>query len=215
MQNTNYTTLLDTLKETNVKLVVVSKYRSVGQIRPLYNQGQRLFGESRVQELQDKKDELPDDIQWHFIGHLQTNKVKYITEFIDLIHSGDSLRLLETINKEGAKIERKIPVLLQFKIAQEEAKYGLTQEVLQDFDPKNFPYLHFKGVMGMATYTDDETQVRKEFTKLYHIFNTLKNTHFASHPDFSEISMGMSGDYPLAIAAGSTMLRVGSLVFED
>jgi len=215
MNNTNYTTLLNTLKNTSIKLVVVSKYRSVEQIQPLYNLGQRLFGESRVQELQDKQPQLPNDIKWHFIGHLQTNKVKYIAESIDLIHSGDSLKLLNTINKEGEKIDRKIPVLLQFKIAQEDSKYGLTQQDLNDFDPANFPFTLFKGVMGMATYTDDEAQVTKEFTKLHTIFTNLKDTIFTDYSHFSEISMGMSGDYPLAIAAGSTMLRVGSLVFED
>lgn len=213
MHKDNYQKIIDQIEGTAAKLVVVSKTRSLDQIRPFYDQGQRMFGENRVPELVEKHAVLPDDIDWHLIGHLQTNKVKYIADFVGLIHSVDSLRLLEEINKQALKSDRKIPVLLQFKIAQEESKYGLKITDLKDFQAKNYPSIVFRGVMGMASFVDDKTQVTSEFRRLKSIFDKIKISHFSKNADFTEISMGMSGDYEIALAEGSTMLRVGSLVF--
>ncbi len=205
------------LQATNTTLVAVSKTKPVEQILEIYQLGQRIFGENRVQELLSKKDVLPKDIQWHLIGHLQTNKVKYIIDCVDLIHSVDSIKLLQEINKQAAKIDRKIPILLQFKIASEDTKYGFDLPALIPFleseDFGNLQNVAFQGVMGMATFTDDQDQVREEFSILKHIFTQLKNQHFQDNQDFIHISMGMSGDYKLAIEEGSTMVRIGSLIF--
>ena len=182
-----------------------------------YEAGQRVFGENRVQELAEKYEILPKDIEWHMIGHLQTNKVKYMAAFVSLIHGVESLKLLETIDKEGKKHDRVIPCLLQFYIASEETKFGLDMEeakaLLESNDYKQMKNVKIVGVMGMATNTDDEMQVRREFHHLKEIFDELKATYFAENPEFKELSMGMSGDYRIAVEEGSTMVRVGSSIF--
>lgn len=198
-------------------LVAVSKTHPNAAIQELYDQGQRDFGENKVQELVDKHEQLPEDIRWHFIGHLQTNKVKYITSFVHLIHAVDSLKLLKEINKRARNDERRIDCLLQFHIAEEDTKYGLdlaeAREILQSETYNQMENVRVVGVMGMATYTDNEQQVRTEFGRLKHIFDTLKTESFSNSDSFKEISMGMSGDYPLALEEGSTMVRIGSLLF--
>ena len=186
-------------------------------IKECYDIGQRDFGENKVQDLIAKKEVLPKDIRWHFIGKLQTNKVKYMAAFFSLIHGVESLKLLETIDKEGRKKDRVIPCLLQFYIASEETKFGLDMEeakaLLESADYKNMKNVKIVGVMGMATNTDDEVQVRREFHHLKEIFDELKATYFAGTPEFKELSMGMSGDYRIAVEEGSTMVRVGSSIF--
>lgn len=202
-----------------VTLVAVSKTYPPGIIMQAYQTGQRVFGENRVQELLSKQPQLPADIEWHLIGHLQTNKVKYVAPFVSLIHSVDSLKLLQEINKEAGKQNRTLSCLLQMHIADEESKFGFSEEevtsVLQNNPPHNFPNVQIKGVMGMATFTDDEEQVRNEFRHLRGIFDRLKAGFFASSPVFSEISMGMSGDYPIAIEEGATIVRIGSRIFGE
>lgn len=201
----------------HVTLVAVSKTKPIENIQNLYDVGQRIFGENRVQELEEKHQALPKDIQWHLIGHLQRNKVKYIAPFVALIHSIDSERLLDEVNIQAKKNNRKIKVLLQFHIAQEETKFGFDIEEINELfsrrSPKTFDSIEFCGVMGMASFSDDENQVRKEFKNLKLIFNQLKSTYFSNLSSFSEISMGMSGDYRVAIEEGSTMVRVGSSLF--
>ncbi len=208
--------LLEGLSQKEVQLVAVSKTRSNEQVMKLYEAGQRVFGENRVQELVRKNEELPDDIQWHLIGHLQTNKVKQIASFVDLIHSVDSERILKEINKQAAKHNRVIKVLLQIHIAQEEAKFGFDTEEINDIldaiQADEFPNIKVCGLMGMATYTDDESQVRKEFNSLTTLFHSIKD-HKALDDAFQIRSMGMSGDYELAIEEGSNMVRIGSLLF--
>lgn len=200
-----------------VKLVAVSKTKPVEAIEEAYEAGQRVFGENRVQELAEKYEILPKDIEWHMIGHLQTNKVKYMAAFVSLIHGVESLKLLETIDKEGRKHDRVIPCLLQFYIASEETKFGLDMEeakaLLESDDYRQMKNVKIVGVMGMATNTDDEGQVRREFHHLKVIFDELKATYFAGNPEFKELSMGMSGDYRIAVEEGSTMVRVGSSIF--
>lgn len=206
------------LKE-GVNLVAVSKTKPNTAIIEAYEAGQRIFGENKVQELTQKYGELPKDIEWHFIGHLQSNKVKYIAPFISLIHGIDSWKLLKMINKEGRKNNRVISCLLQFHIAEEETKFGLdlkeAKEILENPALPEFDFVEIKGVMGMATYTDDLEQVRKEFRSLKNIFEKLKTAYFEEKKSFSEVSMGMSGDYQLAIEEGSTMVRVGSKIFGE
>lgn len=203
----------------HIQLVAVSKTKPAALLIEAYAHGQRAFGENKVQELVWKFEELPKDIEWHFIGHMQTNKVKYIAPFIHLIHGVDSFKLLNTINLEAKKINRIIPCLLQFHIAEEESKFGLSMdEVIEMLKSDEFHHLkniQISGVMGMATYTDDETQVRKEFASLKTIFNTLKSAFFVDKPEFKEISMGMSGDYLIAVEEGSTMVRIGSTIFGE
>ena len=186
-------------------------------IEEAYAAGQRVFGENKVQEMVDKYEQLPKDINWHMIGHLQTNKVKYIAPFVALIHGVESLKLLETINKEANKVGRVIPCLLQFHIAQEETKFGLTleeaREILESEAYRGMQNVRIAGVMGMATNTDNEEQIRAEFRHLKEIFDTLKREYFPGNADFKELSMGMSGDYPIAVQEGSTMVRVGSAIF--
>lgn len=202
-----------------VNLVAVSKTKPNSAIQEAYEAGHRIFGENKVQELSRKYEELPKDIEWHFIGHLQSNKVKYIAPFVSLIHGVDSWKLLKMINKEGRKNDRVIPCLLQFHIAEEETKFGLDLEeakaLLEMPELKELEHIDLVGVMGMATYTDNESQVRKEFGKLKSIFEQLKDTYFAGKDSFKEISMGMSGDYQLAVDEGSTMVRVGSRIFGE
>lgn len=200
-----------------VKLVAVSKTKPVEAIEEAYEGGQRVFGENRVQELAEKYENLPKDIEWHMIGHLQTNKVKYIAAFVSLIHGVESLKLLETIDKEGRKHNRVIPCLLQFYIASEETKFGLdideARAILKSEEYKNMKNVRIVGVMGMATNTDDEAQIRREFHHLKVIFDELKKSYFIEDPGFKELSMGMSGDYMIAVKEGSTMVRVGSSIF--
>lgn len=200
-----------------VRLVAVSKTKPAEAIAELYEAGQRLFGENRVQELVDKQLALPSDIAWHAIGHLQTNKVKYIAPFVSLIHGVESLRLLETIHRQGEKCGRVIPCLLEFHIAREESKFGLNPEeamaILEDPLYRTLTHVRIDGVMGMATYTDNLTQVREEFASLRRIFGELQRHYFAGAAHFCEVSMGMSGDYRIAIEEGSTLVRVGSSIF--
>lgn len=201
----------------NVQLVCVSKFHPDEAIIAAYNAGERVFGESKVQELTGKSERLPKDIHWHFIGHLQTNKVKYIVPFVELIHGVDSEKLLVEINKQAAKINRKVSCLLQVHIATEESKFGFDEnEIIQMFEkhrPEDFEYIRFCGVMGMATFTNNQTQVIKEFSHLKDIFDHLKSAVFHASSDFKEISMGMSDDYLPAIECGSTMVRIGSSIF--
>jgi pyridoxal phosphate enzyme (YggS family) len=202
---------------SNVTLIAVSKTKPVSDLQEAYDAGQRIFGENKALEMRDKHQALPDDIQWHFIGHLQTNKIKYIAPFVTLIHAIDSLSLLESVNKEAAKNNRVIDCLLQFHIAQEETKFGLDLEearaMLESESYKKLKNINICGVMGMATFTDDAAQVRNEFKSLKNIFETLKENYFVGNESFMEISMGMSDDYPIAIEEGATMVRVGSKIF--
>lgn len=196
----------------NVTLVAVSKTHSVEKIKTCYDLGQRIFGENKVQELVEKQPLLPADIQWHLIGHLQTNKVKYIAPFVDTIQSVDSEKLLNEINKQAKKNQRKIKVLLQVKIAQEDSKFGLTKDeaktLCQSFINGNFPNVEITGLMGMASFTDNDNQVKEEFTQLKSIFDELNLIQ-----PLSILSMGMSSDFPLALACGATSVRVGSAIF--
>ena len=211
---------LETIKATlpeSVTLVAVSKTKPVSDIQEAYDAGHRAFGENYPQEMRDKHEVLPQDIQWHFIGHLQTNKIKYIIPYVTLIHSIDTANLLEAVNKEAKKHARVVDCLLQFHIAQEETKFGLNvDEARQLLDSEAFKAMEnvrICGVMGMATFTDDEVEVRKEFKHLKGIFDILKTQYFANQPWFKEISMGMSEDYLIAIEEGATMVRVGSKIF--
>ena len=202
---------------SNVTLIAVSKTKPVSDLQEAYDAGQRIFGENKALEMRDKHQVLPEDIQWHFIGHLQTNKIKYIAPFVTLIHAIDSLSLLEAVNKEAVKNNRVIDCLLQFHIAQEDTKFGLDMEeakaLLESDSFKDLKNVNIVGVMGMATFTDDAAQVRNEFKNLKNIFDTLKENYFADKDSFKEISMGMSDDYPIAIEEGTTMVRVGSKIF--
>ncbi|MBD5389985.1 YggS family pyridoxal phosphate-dependent enzyme [bacterium] len=202
---------------SNVCLVAVSKTKPMAYIEWAYEAGQRVFGENKALELRDKYMALPKDIQWHFIGHLQTNKIKYIAPFVSMIHSIDSLELLEAVDKQAQKHKRVIPCLLQFHIAAEETKFGLSLEeaeaLLQSDRFAALKHVRIDGVMGMATFTDNREQVRGEFERLKQYFEALKARYFATADHFKEISMGMSEDYPLAIEAGSTLVRVGSKIF--
>ncbi|MDR0371256.1 MAG: YggS family pyridoxal phosphate-dependent enzyme [Prevotellaceae bacterium] len=201
----------------NIELVCVSKFHPNKAILEAYNCGERIFGESKVQELLQKYETLPNDISWHFIGHLQRNKVKYIIPFVELIHGVDSERLLSEINKEAAKINRTVSCLLQVHIADEETKFGFDldklYQTLCSVSNSNYKNISIRGVMGMATLTQDLEQIRLEFRYLKKIFDDLKTKYFSDNPNFSEISMGMSDDYRIAIEEGSTMLRIGSTIF--
>jgi pyridoxal phosphate enzyme (YggS family) len=214
----NITSIKQTLPE-HIQLVAVSKTKPNEDILEAYNTGHRTFGENKVQELVRKSEELPRDIEWHFIGHLQTNKVKYIAPFVCLIHAVDSLKLLKTIDKEAVKNHRVINCLLQCKIASEDTKFGLVKDeitqLLNSSDMAELLNINIKGVMGMATNTGNEDQVRAEFSYLYDLFKTLKVDHFRDKPDFKVISMGMSHDYSIAIQEGSNMVRIGSSIFGE
>ena len=203
----------------HVRLVAVSKFHPKEAIEAAYSAGQRIFGESKVQELTDKYASLPKDIEWHFIGHLQTNKVKYIAPYIAMIHAVDSYRLLTEINRQAAKADRIIPCLLEIHIAQEESKYGFSlescREMLDEGSWKGLNNVAVCGVMGMATCTDDTSQIRQEFHTLHKFFLELKQKYFPEAGTFNEISMGMSHDYQLAIEEGSTLVRVGSKIFGE
>ena len=211
---------LEKIKATipqGVTLVAVSKTKPVSDLQEAYDAGQRAFGENYPQEMRDKHEVLPQDIQWHFIGHLQTNKIKYIIPFVTLIHSIDTANLLEAVNKEAKKHDRVVDCLLQFHIAQEETKFGLDMdEARRLIDSEAFKQMEnvrICGVMGMATLTDEEAEIRKEFKHLKAIFDTLKTEYFVDQSQFKEISMGMSDDYPIAVEEGATLVRVGSKIF--
>jgi pyridoxal phosphate enzyme (YggS family) len=197
----------------DVTLVAVSKTKPVEMLMQAYNAGFKRFGENYVQELVDKHESMPKDIEWHFIGHLQSNKVKYIASFVSLIHSVDSLKLLQEINKQATKNNRVIDCLLQIYIAEEDTKSGMTEEeCLEILKAETLPNVRIVGLMGMTTLTDDETQIRREFKKLKDFYQTL-TINPQSHPSLTILSMGMSGDYGLAIEEGSNMIRVGSKIF--
>jgi len=213
---------LQTLKTSvpeGVCLVAVSKTKPEEDILEAYEAGHRVFGENKAREMQSKADILPDDIIWHFIGHLQTNKVKYIATSVDLIHSIDSLKILMEIDRQAKQYKRKIQCLLQFHIAEEETKFGLSmeeaEEILSSTEFMKMENIIISGVMGMATYTDDEGQIRKEFRQLKRYFDHLKQGYFSDNKHFKEISMGMSGDYKIAIEEGATIVRIGSLIFGE
>jgi len=200
-----------------ITLVAVSKTKPDEMIMEAYEAGQRDFGENKVQDLVSKKERLPADIRWHMIGHLQSNKVKYLASFVHMIHAVDSMKLLRVIQKEAEKNNRNISCLLQLRIAREDTKYGLTrEEIIQLTSGKEFRTLNrvvFCGLMGMATYTDNEDQIREEFRMLTDVFYKLKNGVFRKDDSFKERSFGMSGDYRIALSEGSTMLRIGSSIF--
>jgi hypothetical protein len=212
----NLVNVQDSLIE-NVQLIAVSKTKPASDIQTLYNAGQRAFGENKVQELVEKYEVLPKDIEWHLIGHLQSNKVKYIAPFVHLIHGVDSFKLLKEINKEGVKCKRIIPCLLQFHIAQEETKFGFSfeeaQEMLESNEFVELQHVAIHGVMGMASFTEDKNQIHEEFQTLHNYFQLIKSHYFKFNPEFKELSMGMSGDYKIAMDEGSTMVRVGSTIF--
>lgn len=214
----NLKEVLDQLPE-GVRLVAVSKFHPNEAIEEAYKVGQRIFGESREQELSTKYETLPKDIEWHFIGHLQTNKVKYIAPYIAMIHAVDSYKLLAEIDKQAAKYNRVIPCLLEIHIAQEESKYGFTfdtcRQMLEEGGWKQLKHVCIAGVMGMGTNTDDKKEVEKEFRSLADFFQSLKQDYFSQTDSFKEISMGMSHDYQIAIKCGTTLVRVGSKIFGE
>lgn len=205
--------------EKDVTLVAVSKKKPVTDIQELYQLGERNFGENYVQELMEKQPLLPKDINWHYIGHLQTNKVKYIAEYVHLIHAVDSFKLLKEINKQAAKYDRVIDVLLQLHVAEEETKHGLDNnevtELMEYYEAQKatLPNVRIRGVMGMATFTDDMEQVRREFAAIKNMQTIIKDTYFLGKDYFDTCSMGMSSDYNIAIEEGSTMVRIGSSIF--
>ena len=211
---------LNKIKSTlpaGVRLVAVSKTKPESDIMEAYNAGHRIFGENHAQEMKQKHADLPADIEWHFIGHLQTNKIKYIVDYVKLIHSIDSANLLQAVNKEAAKHGVVVDCLLQFFIATEETKFGMNideaRQLLESDEFKAMQNVRICGVMGIGSLTDDKDQTNREFAHLKQIFDTLKADYFAANNEFKEISMGMSGDYQMAIAHGSTMVRVGSSIF--
>ena len=197
-----------------VTLVAVSKTKPVSEIMEAYNTGHRIFGENKVQEMEAKWQEMPKDIEWHMIGHVQRNKVKYMAPFVSLIHSVDSKRLLKEINKQAKKVDRVIACLLQIKIAEEDSKFGLDKEEALDLLAseafQKYENVNVIGLMGMATFTDDETQVAQEFQKLKEVYDSVKDKY-----NFTKLSMGMSGDYKIAIEKGSNLVRVGSAIFGE
>ena len=203
----------------NVKLIAVSKYHTNEEVLEAYEAGQRDFGENKVQDLDDRKDDLPDDIRWHFIGHLQRNKVRFIAPYIHYIHAIDSARLLREINKRAKQENRVIPCLLQLKIASEDSKYGLTEDeilaILEDPQIGDLKNVEIRGLMAMATFTDDKDQINAEFEKVKLLFNKLQNLPLTENIRIEEMSMGMSQDYKIAVANGSTMVRIGSTIFNS
>ena len=204
-------------QNAQARLVAVSKTKPNSSIESLYSKGQRIFGENKVQELCQKQAVLPSDIEWHMIGHLQSNKVKYIAPFVDLIHAVDSIKLLKEINKQARNNQRVIPVLLQIKIAAEESKFGISPKefsaFIEAYEALDLGHVSIAGLMGMATFTEDKDQIRKEFQLLKELFEEVKRNNFKDKPFFKELSMGMSGDYKIALEEGSTMIRIGSLLF--
>ena len=219
------TNIADTIKEitnelpSHTRLVAVSKFHPKDAILEAYQAGQKTFGESHAQEVRNKYEELPKDIEWHFIGHLQTNKIKYMAPYVALIHGVDSYKLLAEINKQAIKAGRIIPCLLQIHIAQEETKFGFSTDecraMLEAGEWKILNNVRIAGIMGMATNTEDEAQIAREFHTLSSFFREIKETYFKDAPEFKEISMGMSDDYLLAIEEGSTLIRIGSRIFGE
>jgi pyridoxal phosphate enzyme (YggS family) len=215
-----YTEIVEELKAKNVLLVAVSKTKSIEAIKELYDLGQRDFGENYVQELAGKQAQLPQDIRWHFIGHLQTNKVRYVASFVQLIHGVDSLKLLKEINKQGAKNSRVLQVLLQIHIAKEETKFGLDENELEEIlntcsgELRELKNVQVKGLMGMASFTKNKEQVRKEFRYLKSLFDKYAQLQ-TTNIQLQTLSMGMSGDYKLAVEEGSNLVRIGSLIFGE
>jgi PLP dependent protein len=210
-----YEEIIKELQQKNVTLVAVSKTKPAEDILELYNLGQRDFGENYVQELADKYEQLPKNIRWHFIGHLQSNKVKYIAPFVHLIHGVDSENLLKEINKQALKNNRVIDVLLQVHIAQEETKFGFSEEELENVLIRRYENVQIKGLMGMASFSDDMDKVRNEFRNLKTLFDKTHSPLTIDHSPFTILSMGMSGDYKTAVEEGSTMVRIGSLIFGE
>ena len=200
-----------------VKLVAVSKFHPIERLMQAYDAGHRIFGESRVQEMVQKVPLMPADVEWHFIGHLQTNKVKYIAPYVSMIEAVDSLKLLKEIEKQGAKNNRVIDVLLELHIAEEETKYGLTldacRQLLEEGEWRNMAHVRICGLMMMASYVEDEAQIRQEFRTAHNFFDEVKQRYFAESPYFTQRSWGMSHDYPIAVEEGSTMVRVGTAIF--
>lgn len=200
-----------------VRLVAVSKFHPAETIREAYDAGQRCFGESRAQELQAKYQQLPQDIEWHFIGHLQTNKVKYIVPFVSLIHSVDSVRLLDEIERQAERVGRVVDCLLEVHVAQEDTKYGFSLDDCREFctaeNVATYPHIRFRGIMGMASNTDDDGQVKREFAQLKQLFDEVRGN--MSDASFDTLSMGMSHDYLMAVEQGSTMVRIGTTIFGE
>jgi len=220
MNSTDRLNLIRSIVPSNVKIVAVSKTKPAAMIEDLYaKSGHRIFGENRVQELEAKHTVLPVDIDWHLIGHLQTNKIRFISSYVGLIQSVDSFRLLHEINKEAIKCKRIIPCLLQFHIAREETKSGFSIEeasrMLDDNLFRELSNIMINGVMGIATYTTDNKQIETEFKTLYKYYNTLKSRYFEQIPGFCEVSMGMTNDYQIALGEGSTIVRIGSGIFGE
>lgn len=208
--------VLDTLPD-GVKLIAISKFHPKEYIEVAYREGQRIFGESHEQELAGKVESLPKDIEWHFIGHLQTNKVKYIAPYISMIEAVDTVKLLKEINKQAAKHNRVINVLLELHIAEEESKYGFTPDACREFlksgEWRELKNVHISGLMMMASNVEDQEQIRKEMTFASNLFDELKASYFSDDPEFKERSWGMSRDYPIAVECHSTMVRVGTAIF--
>lgn len=202
-----------------VSLLAISKYQPIEALQEAYDAGQRMFGENHIQEMAAKAAALPKDIEWHFTGHVQTNKIKYMAPFVSLIHAVDSFRLLREINKHAAKHERCIDCLLQIHIAQEETKYGLTvdecRQLLANEPWRELQNIRITGLMAMGSNTDDLEQVRNEFRQIKQLFDELKRTYFADEPSFCQLSEGMTDDYPIAIEEGSTIVRIGSMIFGE
>lgn len=220
MVNTDaWKTLKAELDLRGVTLIAVSKTKPASDVQALYDLGQRDFGENYVQELVDKAPQLPADIRWHFIGHLQTNKVKYLAPFVHCIHAVDSLKLLQEIDRQAAKHHRTVDVLLQLHVAEEETKYGLDETALltlldqYEAQRADLQHLRIRGLMAMASFTENEAQVQAEFGRVKTAFDNLKQTNFFQRPYFNTLSTGMSGDYRIAVEAGSTAVRIGSLLF--
>ena len=212
-----YHQILDTLAPYHARLVAVSKTKPEADIRTLYDLGQRIFGENKVQEMSGKYEALPRDIEWHLIGHLQSNKVKYIAPFVSMIHSIDSLKLLSEVDRQAAKSNRTIRCLLQIHISDEETKFGMSEreadELLSDFSLISMKNIEIAGLMGMASNTDDTQKISMEFARLKQLFDSLKSHYFLNKPSFCELSMGMSSDYLIALKHGATLVRIGSDIF--
>lgn len=202
-----------------VKLLAISKYQPIEAIQEAYDAGQRMFGENHIQEMAAKAAVLPKDIEWHFTGHVQTNKIKYMAPFVSLVHAVDSFRLLREIDKHAAKHNRRIDCLLQIHIAQEDTKYGLTidecRRLLANEPWRELEHVRITGLMAMGSNTDDMEQVRREFRQMKQLFDELRATYFANVPSFCQLSEGMTDDYPIAIEEGSTIVRIGSMIFGE
>lgn len=212
-----YHSIKEECEQSNAQLVAVSKTKPASQIQEMYDLGQRIFGENKVQELCEKADILPKDIEWHLIGHLQSNKVKYIAPFVSLIHAVDSIKLLKEINKQALKNDRVIDCLLQIKIAEEDSKFGIDPASIEDFLAEvaalELNNVRIRGLMGMATFTSDENQIKEEFHKLSGLKENLSEHEVLDVNNFDQLSMGMSGDYKIALKEGSNLVRIGSLLF--